>query len=222
MHNKKIKGSIAGLALAAVIVGGTFAWLTATEQVDNAFSTGSTTPGINVEENFDEVLAENVVPGIGINKEVQVQNTSSQTSYIKVHISKTLPEDSKIKKDDIVLDFAENLTTTGEAGKWIYGGKDIEKGDTSEGEGWYYYVGKVETGNYTESSLLQSVTLSGGVELEAGTKVDYNVVVEAHNIQVDPVDAIEEEWTESTFTNDIKDIITSSDVKDTGKLNWTK
>lgn len=197
MHNKKIKGSIAGLALAAVLVGGTFAWLTAEDSIDNAFSTGDNQAEVEIWEDFDDTNAGKVVPGVAVDKKVKVQNLSTVQSFIRAKLEVTVQSDQEsITEDDIILNYSDDVITKDKINKPIseYSEKWVEGND-----GWFYYIGKVDTEDFTKSDLLSSVTLSGEVG-DVGT-VKFNVNVTAENIQTDPSDAVDTWKNEETATN---------------------
>ena len=107
MHNRKLKGSIAVLALSAVLVGGTFAWLGSTDSLVNKFtSKPSSIPnennnkGVDIYEVFDTTKANQSVAGTAVNKDVQVKNTADFNSLIRVNFEKIFIDD----KDNEILD----------------------------------------------------------------------------------------------------------------------
>ena len=70
--------------LAIAIVGGTLAYFTDTDAETNVFTTGNVS--IDLIEVFDAENAK-LMPGIDIQKEVTVQNTGSETAYVRVHVA---------------------------------------------------------------------------------------------------------------------------------------
>lgn len=70
--------------LAIAIVGGTLAYFTDTDAETNVFTTGNV--AIDLIEVFDAENAK-LMPGIDIQKEVTVQNTGSETAYVRVHVA---------------------------------------------------------------------------------------------------------------------------------------
>ena len=198
MHNKKIKAGVAALALGAVLIGGTYAWFTSTDTVENKFQTGSIIEdldkdgnGVEIWEEFEE--PKNVVPGDTDTKLVQVQNTTTYDSFIRVRfeikwdkdISNTIQLNGK-EVELVQLNFENNLVddqTKNPDGKW-YKAED----------GWYYYMGKVAGGQFT-NPLLESVTLSTDTPNDyRGLKYTVNVIAES--IQADN-DAHDSEWSKN-------------------------
>lgn len=200
--NKKITTAVVAGLLGISLIGGTLAWFTSTDSVTNKFATGTapdkddngTGDGVEIWEDFEEPT--DVVPGDETTKKVQVQNTASYDTFIRVKITKKwtdaegneLSADklAKLNNDMIVLNFGENLGETD--GKWL-DGKDVEGA-----HGYYYYMGKVAPGKFT-NKLLESVTLS----TEAGNEyrnLKFEVIVEAESIQADN-NAHNDAWTTS-------------------------
>ena len=70
--------------LAIAIVGGTLAYFTDTDTETNVFTTGDV--AIDLIEVFDAENAK-LLPGIDIQKEVTVQNTGSESAYVRVHVA---------------------------------------------------------------------------------------------------------------------------------------
>ena len=85
MHNKKLKSGVVALALGAVLVGGTFAWLGSTDKVQNIFSTKGPdgfNNGVDIYEKFEQnSVAES---GKAVEKVVQVKNEAGYNSLIRV------------------------------------------------------------------------------------------------------------------------------------------
>lgn len=70
--------------LAIAIVGGTLAYFTDTDAETNVFTTGNV--AIDLIEVFDAENAK-LLPGIDIQKEVTIENTGSESAYVRVHIA---------------------------------------------------------------------------------------------------------------------------------------
>lgn len=177
MHNKKILGAIAALTVSVALIGGTLAWFTSRDEVANIFATGGIDNPENANGNGVEIYEQftpptNILPGSTTTKLVQTQNTTTYDSFIRVKITKswTSPEGNELDPEMIELSFGNNLGDTD--GKWLKGN-----------DGYYYYMGKVAGGKFT-NALLESVTLS----TEAGNEyrdAKYQVLVEAESIQAD-------------------------------------
>ena len=170
--------------LTAGVVGGTFAWFTSKDTVTNQFATtGTDEPnnpdaGIKIEEEFEK--PENVLPGTETNKDVRVKSTAKYDQFIRVKFEKKFIKTNgdgtktdvtdKLDTSLIELNFTNYLKDTKAEGTWF------------EGEdGYYYYIGKVAGGSYT-NMLLDSVTLSS----KAGNEyknLEFDVTVVADSIQ---------------------------------------
>lgn len=183
MNKKKIAALLVAGVMTVGVVGGTLAWFTSNDSVTNIFETGKVNNpddanGNGVEIWEDYTPATSVIPGDTTTKLVQTQNTTDYDSFIRVKITpqwekeKVTIDDKEIQlfADKIILNFGENLGDT--YGKWL-------KGD----DGYYYYMGKVAGGKFT-NPLLESVTLKS----DAGNEyrgVKFDVLVEAESIQAD-------------------------------------
>lgn len=188
MHNKKLKGSIAVLALSAVLIGGTFAWLGSTDKVTNIFKTtqhnAETMDGVDIYEKFTQ--ESEAKPGTAVEKIVQVKNTAKYNSLIRVQMNAEFVE-NKITVDNskIVLNEAniieekelvvENGIVTRGLNKWV---KVTENAQT-----YYYYIGNVAPDGFT-TKILDSVTLDASV---AGNpnyiNQKFNVDIDAYSVQ---------------------------------------
>lgn len=196
MNKKKLSALLLAGILTAGVVGGTFAWFTSKDTVTNQFATtgtnepGNPDAGIKIEEEFQK--PENVLPGTETNKDVRVKSTANYDQFIKVKFEKKFVKVDKdengnekrteIKKIQVAgkeyeldtslieLNFTNYLKDTKAEGTW-FEGKD----------GYYYYIGKVAGGSYT-NMLLDSVTLSS----KAGNEyknLEFDVTVVADSIQ---------------------------------------
>lgn len=189
--NKKFKYTslVAAGAVTLGLVGGTLAWFTSQDKVENHFSTignnqnGANGSGIKINEIWNEDEAQNITPGTEVNKDVRVQNTSAYNQFIRVKFeikildkagnditNNTVGEGSEMKK---LSEFIElNLASEYE---------QIWSKQVVDNQEYYYYldiVGPTQVTNY----LLDSVTLSS----EAGAEfkdVNFDVIVIADGIQ---------------------------------------
>lgn len=196
MNKKKLSALLLAGILTAGVVGGTFAWFTSKDTVTNQFATtgtdepGNPDAGIKIEEEFQK--PENVLPGTETNKDVRVKSTANYDQFIKVKFEKKFVKVDKdengnekrteIKKIQVAgkeyeldtslieLNFTDYLNDTKAEGTWFEGR-----------DGYYYYIGKVAGGSYT-NMLLDSVTLSS----KAGNEyknLEFDVTVVADSIQ---------------------------------------
>ena len=184
MNKKKLSALLLAGILTAGVVGGTFAWFTSKDTVTNQFATtgtnepGNPDAGIKIEEEFQK--PENVLPGTETNKDVRVKSTAKYDQFIRVKFEKKFIKTNgdgtktdvtdKLDTSLIELNFTNYLKDTKAEGTWF------------EGEdGYYYYIGKVAGGSYT-NMLLDSVTLSS----KAGNEyknLEFDVTVVADSIQ---------------------------------------
>ena len=190
MNKKKLSALLLAGTLTAGVVGGTFAWFTSKDTVTNQFATGGTNDddkntGIDIWEKFEKPT--NVVPGTTTDKLVQVKNTSTYDQFIRVKITPKWEKDG-LDASYLGLNFVEG-SLGNEQGQWL---KD---GD------YYYYIGKVAGGKFT-NTLLESVTLSKDAGNEYKNQ-KYQVVVDADSIQAD--NGAYEEWEDASKT--IKDLL---------------
>lgn len=207
MNKKKLTIIIATIAMIG-IVGGSFAWFTAKDQVKNSFTTGTTDnpdnpdDGVKIVENWDPKEAEKITPGTEVNKDVRAQNTASYDSFIRVKFVKIFTESSPgvniadLDTDKIVLNYnTENLTdaTALETEKWVDGG-----------DGYFYYIGAIKSKEYT-SYLLDSVTLDKSSD-NTYKNSGYDVDVIAESVQASN-GAVSAVWT-STNAKVIDKLVT--------------
>ncbi|MGL4572499.1 MAG: BsaA family SipW-dependent biofilm matrix protein [Clostridium sp.] len=187
MKKKKIITVIAAVAVVASLALGSLAFFTSKETVKNSFTTVAQgkedkggDAGIDINENFDENQAKNMVPGDTVNKDVQVDSTASYPQFIRVkldpnwvdlkgNINENL---NKTDKDSINLNCV-NLTDTITDNKWF------KSGD------YYYYIAAVQPKGQagdTTARLLDSVTLASNTE-EAVLGNGFTVDVTAESVQ---------------------------------------
>ena len=190
IRRKSINRTILAVGAAAVLVGGTLAWFTSTDKVTNSFKAGGNgsdhgeTTGVEIWEVFDKTAAGKVLPGTIINKDVQVQNTATYNSLIRVKltpkITSAIDGSAEVKPttDKIHLIFGDNVIRLGGSTEGNTDGKWLEWED-----GYYYYLGKVAPNGYT-ARLLDNVQLlpNAGNEFKG---VDFDVVVDAESVQSD-------------------------------------
>ncbi|RDY27417.1 hypothetical protein CHL78_009385 [Romboutsia weinsteinii] len=186
MHNKKIKGGVAMLALSAVLIGGTFAWLGSTDKVTNKFITASASDsdhGVDIWEKFTPNST--ATPGTAVEKIVQVKNTAKYDSLIRVEMNAafkkisldktniTLNKDNVITEEEIT--FNEDGTIENGKGNWV----EVTENEKT----YYYYVGNVVAGGFTDK-ILDSVTLSESVKTNPNyLGQEFNVDIDAYSVQ---------------------------------------
>lgn len=208
--NKKVQALAVSGVLTVGVIGGTLAWFTSQDKATNTFNTASNSDnngsGIKIIEEFEK--PENMLPGDIVNKDVQVSNTTTYDQFIRV---KFTPKFVKVTKDgsgnevrekiaevdgktletkNIELNFTNKLDESKDSGTWFAGS-----------DGYYYYMGKVGKGEYT-NTLLDSVTLNS----KAGNEyrgLGFDIDVQADSIQAS--------------NNAYEDWVTADGLKDTFK-----
>lgn len=199
MHKKKIQALAVAGVLTVGVVGGTLAWFTSQDSVKNTFNTGSNNDnesktGIKIVEEFK--TPEAMLPGDEVNKDVQVSNTTTYDQFIKVKLTPKFVDVNNnrtviTQKDGKQLDIEKiklnvvkkNVNQSKDSGTWFAGS-----------DGYYYYMGKVGKGEYT-NTLLDSVTLASNAGNEY-RGLGFDVDVEADSIQASH-DAYKE-WAEKS------------------------
>ena len=142
MKKKKIKLLVASMAVAAMLVGGTLAWFTFHQDMDNHFTTGSVKT--NIHENFDSDKAKDMQQGVKVTKQVTVENTGNSPALLRVKITPVWDAKGKLPETDATDAVDLNLANNSD---WIKGN-----------DGYYYYT-KVLDKNATSSELLDSVDI---------------------------------------------------------------
>ena len=192
MSKKKLTVLISS-ALIVAAIGGSFAWFTASDSLTNHFTTAGVQDGDNkddgvkVEENaewkdpdhdgiFENEDAKNITPGTEVNKDVWVKNTATYYSFIRVKLTPQFTKTQFIDEKDadnslLQLTLANTTTTTDlEENKWVDGG-----------DGYYYFLGKVEPDTTTDK-LLDAVTLSKDANNDY-KNAEFDVKADAEGIQ---------------------------------------
>lgn len=189
--NKKVQALAVSGVLTVGVIGGTLAWFTSQDKATNTFNTASNSDnngsGIKIIEEFEK--PENMLPGDEVNKDVQVSNTTTYDQFIKV---KFTPKFVKVIKDGSGNEVREEIKEVG--GKTLDTSKielNVVKKNVNESkdsgtwfagsDGYYYYMGKVAKGDYT-NTLLDSVTLASNAGNEY-RGLGFDVDVEAESIQ---------------------------------------
>lgn len=208
MSKKKIIVLVTSALLTLGVIGGTLATFTSKDEVTNKFQTindpgNKGDAGIDIWENFDKDKAAKAMPGVVVNKIVEVQNTAKYSQLIKVKITPTwvgddIPKDSDGKTldinnavdmvffDDIVDEGTVHaklteLQETNKDATTVDAIKELRKHwirSASETD-TYYYAGRVNASKFT-TPLLKSVTLKAEVGNEY-KNAKFNVKVDANS-----------------------------------------
>lgn len=219
MNKKKIATIIVAASLTMGLIGGSLAWFTSSDEVANKFAAfqddnNESEAGIDIWENFDKDEAGKLLPGSAkVNKYVQVENTAKYNQLIRVQITPTWVANSApigASATDIKLDFGSNIGK--DNGKWY---KDVEIVNGKEVV-WYYYLGKISSGQFTDT-LLEKVSLSSSLNNDyKNAKFDVKVV--AQSVQASKgADEIAEpfdEWgiTDTLLSNKLKALVTEDKI----------
>lgn len=121
MSRKKIVALIMGALLAVGIIGGSLAYFTSQDMVQNKFQTTGDRENdgsdIKIVENFDEEGANKVEPGTTITKHVQVKNTDEYNQLIKVKFEVKLLNKQGEEVDQVNTYKYEGTTESGAMAK---------------------------------------------------------------------------------------------------------
>lgn len=208
MKARKILVSLAALALvAAISIGGTIAYLTSTDKVENTFTVGNV--AIKLDEakaNTDGTLVPNVdrvkansyklLPGHTYNKDPMVTVLSgSETSYIKMTV--TFSKANEL--DAIFAPTGAELTSIFngyDAANWTYKGNTKNTTDnTRTYEFWYKEAVGAPTADVALDALFDSITVPGTITNEQlATIAGMTITVNAYAIQADGFANAEAAW----------------------------
>lgn len=181
MQNKKIKGSIALLAVVSVLVGGSYAWLGSTDNIINVFKTEPGKGSVEIYEHFNSEEALVMKTGVNqaINKEVQIRNNSNYDSLIRVKLTPKVTDSSgnviESLSEYVKYTLSENVSSDGSVGTWV------------EDDEYYYYIGNIAPGYYTDK-ILEKVWLDPSIALDDNyknlkdKKIKFEVKVEAEAV----------------------------------------
>lgn len=156
------------LVLLLAVAGGTLAWLTAQDSVNNTFTPAHVT--CTVEETFNGTEKTNV----------QIKNTSDIPAYIRAYIVVTWKDSTSnvygqlpVANTDYTIVMAQN---TG----WVTGS-----------DGYYYYTSPVAVGGNTDTLISECEPVAGKAPND-----NYNLSVEiiAEAIQSVPTTTVEGVW----------------------------
>ncbi len=161
---------IAVLSLAAVLIGGNWAWLVdKTGPLTNRFTAGTVRVEIN-EHGFTDVSGWS--SGVAAEKKISAKSKGSKASYVRISLTPVwgtetggvFTAEPSLPVDNVQFNFADGYDSN-----WVYQ------------DGWYYYrsilAGGAETG-----LLLQSVTLISPMGEEYKGKV-LHIMVNAESVQ---------------------------------------
>lgn len=142
-----------------LVAGGTVAWFTANQAKANSFTAG--TVKIEVEETFSGTS--NWQKGQTVSKEVSVKSKGTKDSYVRVALTPVW-SDPSLPIDNVILNFSEGSSWTGEI------------------EGWYYYK-SILAGGAETNPLLASVTLDEDLTDGRYEGAELTILVSAEGVQ---------------------------------------
>lgn len=150
---------VACMLVAAVSIGGTLAWMTADDQVENSFTIGYVNIEVQ-EEGWTDGESKAIAPNGTVDKEPYVANTGANPCLIRAQYSIS---------DSALTPHLEILGLPGEG--WVDGG-----------DGWYYYLTVVGAGGKTATPLFTDVKLLD-TYTELNESVSFDIPVTAQAIQ---------------------------------------
>ncbi len=154
---------LAGTLVTLLVAGGTMAWFTAAQEVENNFTAGTVAVTVN-EHDFQDITNWN--PGDTTNKDVSVKSTGSKKTYVRVSLTPLWTPAT----GTAALSLANVTLNTANPGDWVFY------------NGWYYYKHILETNEET-SLLLDSITFSGPLTNNTYQGAKLNVKVNAEAVQ---------------------------------------
>lgn len=102
MSKKKVVSFLIVGILSVGLIGGSFAWFTAKDNVINAFeiigndNTDDIESGVEIVEEFVKEDAKNMLPGTTVDKVVKVKNTANYNQFVRVKLDKVWKYNGKI------------------------------------------------------------------------------------------------------------------------------
>ena len=131
--NRKIMFSLVIIVMAlALVIGGTFAWFTAVDELDNVFTAGTVMIGTDEQFDFAETLdPANVNPGDCFNKQFEIINTGTKFILLRLQLNGEWSIETDV--DPAILPGVDTEVTG-----WIYH------------NGYWYYDGKIAPGGQVD------------------------------------------------------------------------
>lgn len=178
---KNILVGLLVICLVALLAGGTYAWFTAQDDTTNTLTAG--TVKIEINEDYDPVIAWQ--PG-DVNtkaKQVSVKSQGNKRTYVRVSLTPVWGHEDDggnfVAEPSLPVDNVELIFDEDYDYNWVYS------------DGWYYYKHILAAGGETPL-LLSSVTLDENTGPEYEGKV-LQIVVSAEAVQASH-DAYKDVW----------------------------
>lgn len=184
MNKKKLITTLGALSLAAVIsVGGTVAYLTDHESVDNHFTIGSVDVELK-EDNWEEEENQDVQAGETVAKDPRIVNQGVNDAYVYLEIS--IPRESVITaaedgtRENNGAAVEQDLFTFTENENWTL----LESNETVDNTVYLYCYDQILSAGETTNTLFDTVTFVNVIEGQLDTS-NYAISVEAFAIQTE-------------------------------------
>lgn len=182
LSRRSLVAMIVATALALAGIGGVIAWLTASNQVSNAFEVGKVDVTLNEEGPTD---GEPFEEGDFVKKNVTVTNNGNVPVYVRARVD-IYWEDANGNQlwdapdlDDYTIDWGAAIDGSTVAGSsWF------------EADGFYYWNSQVQPGASTDNLIDSFAPVDG--ETSADKKLVCDIAIQS--IQADPSRAVKEAW----------------------------
>ncbi len=172
MKKRNIMLGSAIMLAVLLVAGGTMAWFTAeADEVVNNFTAG--TVAITINDEFDEIAAQNVNPGDTYAKEVSITNDGTKRAYIRVELVAAFDGNQPVE----VAEYLDPLLLE----NWVLDG------------GWYYYKEIVDPTEVT-ANIIEEVLFNGAGMDNTYQGAEFTLTVNAEAIQATN-GAINDAWT---------------------------
>ena len=144
---------LAILISVVMVLGSTFSWFTQTDSRTNTFQTKELTFRVELQEDF--IPPGTVAPGQQVTKSVNAKNTGDTAGFVRLLVLAEI-----VSEKGGILEAVPGVTFTYDGlnvTDWTPGN---DKMWAEGGDGYYYYLGKLDPGQTTEQPLFTSVTLA--------------------------------------------------------------
>lgn len=189
------------VVLAVLLVVGTMAWFTDSEEVTNTFTAGTVDIELHDKdvEGDDFVDKVNVNPGDEYDKMVYVENIGSKCAYVRVKLTPEFENLNEEYEDELPEDIFSVVEWGVENGdgelvisdEWIRGEEDEEDDGI-----WYYYEDCICPGEDAETTnLIEKIRFKGSEMTNAYQGATFRLKVEADAVQASH-EAYEDVWTD--------------------------
>lgn len=178
---KGLKNIVSFLLVAAILITGALAYLTATDSKENKFTVGNVSIELT-EPNWNEENGKNIVPGETIAKDPQIENTSLNDAY--VYIMVTVP-----KKDQITVNENGSAVVKDNLQLFTYDVNDNwtlinSKSDDANENNYYVYAYNTALAPQGKTEpLFEEVTFANIVSGQIESTEELEILVNGYAIQ---------------------------------------